>query len=299
MKITDNVLNGGYDLMDLKTKLQEINDQLKNFSDYESENEEGTNLYDPNAIGIIVYDTPYERAEEIESKGLDTEFTNAREALLEYINPTKIDFVLNYIEQTGNCDESVWKELNVKFVNDGTLPGKLIREDKVLDSEFLYRIKNYYDSYTKLESKSGRIVGIYKNNGEETLLDAPENLIGFAYDSNLAIETLEIALSSNKIGDDLIIHSDQGSQFASRDFINFCDENNITQSMSRAGNPYDNAPMERFYNTMKTEFIYQYTFEKDEDLNQGVYEYIFDWYNHRRPHTYNGGKTTFEARHSN
>jgi len=118
-------------------------------------------------------------------------------------------------------------------------------------------------------------------------------------DSNLAIETLEIALSSNKIGDDLIIHSDQGSQFASRDFINFCDENNITQSMSRAGNPYDNAPMERFYNTMKTEFIYQYTFEKDEDLNQGVYEYIFDWYNHRRPHTYNGGKTPFEARHSN
>lgn len=118
-------------------------------------------------------------------------------------------------------------------------------------------------------------------------------------DANLAIQTMEIALSSNKIKDALILHSDQGSQFASREFINYCAENAITQSMSRAGNPYDNSPMERFYNTMKTEFVYHYTFESDEDLNQGIYEYIFDWYNHRRPHSYNGGKTPFEARHSN
>lgn len=87
--------------------------------------------------------------------------------------------------------------------------------------------------------------------------------------------------------------------YTSREFIAFCAENDITQSMSRAGNPYDNAPMERFYNTMKTEFVYQYSFENDEDLNQGIYEYIFDWYNYRRPHTYNDGKTPFEMRHSN
>lgn len=110
---------------------------------------------------------------------------------------------------------------------------------------------------------------------------------------------MKIALLNNRIKNKLILHSDQGSQFASRDFINYCVENDIIQSMSRAGNPYDNAPMERFYNTMKTEFVYQYTFETDEDLNQGIYEYIFDWYNHRRPHTYNGGLTPSEARHSN
>lgn len=118
-------------------------------------------------------------------------------------------------------------------------------------------------------------------------------------DSNLAMETLETALISNSIKTELILHSDQGSQFTSREFIAFCAENNITQSMSRAGNPYDNAPMERFYNTMKTEFVYQYSFETDEDLNQGIYEYIFDWYNYRRPHSYNEGKTPFEMRHSN
>ena len=118
-------------------------------------------------------------------------------------------------------------------------------------------------------------------------------------DSNLAKETLGIALKSNSIKYELILHSDQGSQFASRNFITFCADNKITQSMSRAGNPYDNAPMERFYNTLKTEFVYQYSFETDEDLNQGIYEYIFDWYNHRRPHSYNAGKTPFEMRHSN
>ncbi len=125
------------------------------------------------------------------------------------------------------------------------------------------------------------------------------SLNGKWIDANLAIETLDIALNTNRIEDGIILHSDQGSQFASRDFISFCAENNINQSMSRAGNPYDNAPMERFYNTLKSEFIYQYTFETDEDLNQGVYEYIFDWYNYRRPHSFNGGLTPFEARNSN
>lgn len=57
--------------------------------------------------------------------------------------------------------------------------------------------------------------------------------------------------------------------------------------------------MERFYNTMKTEFVYQYSFKTDEDLNQGIYEYIFDWYNYRRSHSFNDGKTPFEMRHLN
>jgi transposase InsO family protein len=67
--------------------------------------------------------------------------------------------------------------------------------------------------------------------------------------------------------------------------------------MSRAGNPYDHAPMAHFYNTMKSELIYQYSFDTDEDLNEAVSEYIFDWYNYRRPHSYNNGLTPFEARH--
>jgi transposase InsO family protein len=82
-------------------------------------------------------------------------------------------------------------------------------------------------------------------------------------------------------------------------FVDYCSENKIQQSMSRAGNPYDNAPMERFYNTLKSGLIYKYSFNTDEDLNEAIDDYIFDWYNCRRPHTYNNKLTPNEARNSN
>ncbi len=126
-----------------------------------------------------------------------------------------------------------------------------------------------------------------------------QSLNGKWIDSKLAIDTLELALANNKSDDGLILHSDQGTQFASRQFVNYCNDNQVTQSMSRTGNPYDNSPMERFYNTLKNEFVHHYTFETDTDLNQGIYEFIFDWYNYRRPHTYNSGATPCEKRYSN
>ena len=55
----------------------------------------------------------------------------------------------------------------------------------------------------------------------------------------------------------LLLHSDQGSQYTSKEFTDFCRELGITQSMSKAGYPYDNAPMERYFNTLKNELIYQ------------------------------------------
>ena len=68
--------------------------------------------------------------------------------------------------------------------------------------------------------------------------------------TDLAINTLKTAFKKEK-HPKVILHSDQGVQFTSWEFINFCKDNNITQSMSKAGCPYDNAPMERFYNTFK------------------------------------------------
>ena len=115
--------------------------------------------------------------------------------------------------------------------------------------------------------------------------------------AKLAIETLDKALYWNggKIHD-LILHSDQGSQYTSKDFVEYCRDKNITQSMSKAGCPYDNAPMERFYSSFKTEFYYLFNFKDDISLNQGVNDYVYNWYNHLRPHSFNGGLTPFEAR---
>ena len=61
--------------------------------------------------------------------------------------------------------------------------------------------------------------------------------------------------SDEEIAQNLILHSDQGSQFTSLEFILFCQDHGITQSMSHASCPYDNAPMERYYNTLKQELI--------------------------------------------
>ncbi|HKL73830.1 MAG TPA: IS3 family transposase [Clostridia bacterium] len=108
-------------------------------------------------------------------------------------------------------------------------------------------------------------------------------------DSELAINTLKIALNQAKKRKNIILHSDQGSQYTSKKFVDFCSENGVIQSMSRAGCPYDNAPMERFYNTLKNEFYYLFSFNSDKVLNACIYDFIFTRYNHSRPHSFNNG----------
>ena len=74
--------------------------------------------------------------------------------------------------------------------------------------------------------------------------------------SNLAIRTVKKALEAQAtVSRNLILHSDQGSQFTSKEFTEFCESVGITQSMSKAGYPYDNAPMERYFNTLKNELM--------------------------------------------
>ena len=89
--------------------------------------------------------------------------------------------------------------------------------------------------------------------------------------SDLAIRTLQKALDSQpKIQGELILHSDQGSQFTSKAFIEFCESVHVTQSMSKAGYPYDNAPMERYFNTLKNECTDLYEYDEEDALYQAV-----------------------------
>lgn len=98
--------------------------------------------------------------------------------------------------------------------------------------------------------------------------------------SDLAITTLDKAICSQKKKlENLVLHSDQGSQFTSIQFILFCQEHGITQSMSSSGCPYENAPMERYYNTFKAELINRFNFRTDEELENAVSEYAYFWYN--------------------
>ena len=115
--------------------------------------------------------------------------------------------------------------------------------------------------------------------------------------SSLAIRTLQKALDMQPaIKGELILHSDQGSQFTSREFVEFCESVHVTQSMSKAGYPYDNAPMERYFNTLKNELTCLYEYETEEALYQAVEEFAYVEYNHVRPHSFNGYLTPYQAR---
>ena len=69
------------------------------------------------------------------------------------------------------------------------------------------------------------------------------------------------------------MHSDQGSQFTFKEFTEFCESVGITQSMSKAGYPYDNAPMEHYFNTLKNELIYLHDYLAEDDLYASVDEF--------------------------
>lgn len=115
--------------------------------------------------------------------------------------------------------------------------------------------------------------------------------------SNLAIRTLQKVLESQptvKAG--RILHSDQGSQYTSKAFTEFCESVHMTQSMSKAGYPYDNAPMDRYFNALKNECTTLYEFATEEALYQKVEEFTYVDYNHVCPHNYNGYRTLYEAR---
>ena len=114
--------------------------------------------------------------------------------------------------------------------------------------------------------------------------------------TDLALKALSKAIEREKPNEGLILHSDQGVQFTSWAFVDYCKENGIIQSMSKTGCPYDNAPMERFYKSFKAELIYPNKFNTEDQLDEAVNRYVHVWYNHIRPHSYNGGLTPFEAR---
>jgi len=103
---------------------------------------------------------------------------------------------------------------------------------------------------------------------------------------DLAIRTLQKELDSQpRITGELILHSDQSSQYTSKAFVEFCESVNVTQSMSKAGYPYDNAPMERYFNTLKNECTNLYEFEAEGTLYQAVEEFAYVEYNYVRPHS--------------
>ncbi len=98
---------------------------------------------------------------------------------------------------------------------------------------------------------------------------------------SLVSSMLKKALSKLADKDAPLLHSDQGWQYQMPAYRRLLDERGLTQSMSRKGNCLDNATMESFFGTLKSEFFYLNRFSSIEQLEAGIREYIH-YYNHDR-----------------
>lgn len=103
---------------------------------------------------------------------------------------------------------------------------------------------------------------------------------------NLVIDALEQAVNrEDPPGHGLIFHDDQGTQYTSRAFQKALERHGITQSVSRPGNPYDNAVAESFFKTLKTELVKGQTYEDQKETRQEIFKYIELYYNTNRMHS--------------
>lgn len=100
----------------------------------------------------------------------------------------------------------------------------------------------------------------------------------------LVKDALKMALGRRELSGDLIHHSDQGRQYTSHDFLTLLRQHHIRISMSSVGNCYDNAMMESFFATLKTECVTD-CFQTRQDARRVIFEYIEVWYNRLRRHS--------------
>ena len=122
------------------------------------------------------------------------------------------------------------------------------------------------------------------------VLDAfSRRVVGWALNRSLrsavAVDALQQAMDTRKPLPGLVHHSDRGVQYASQDYIELLQRHGATCSMSRTGNPYDNARCESFLKTLKQEEIYCREYRDLDDLRLHSNAFIDEYYNRRRLHS--------------
>lgn len=106
-------------------------------------------------------------------------------------------------------------------------------------------------------------------------------------DTELAMNALLMAVWRRKPTDPVMVQSDQGSQFTSKDWCDFLTTHRLEQSMSRRGNCHDNAVAESFSQLLKRERIKRRTDPTRDDAMQDIFDYIEMFYNPKRRHGFN------------
>jgi len=127
-----------------------------------------------------------------------------------------------------------------------------------------------------------------------TVLDLfSRKIVGWSMDKNidrhLVIKALLMAVWARQPEQRVLVHSDQGSQYGSADYLAFMKENNLEPSMSRRGNCHDNAVAESFFATFKKRVTKRKIYATREDAKRDVFNFIEMFYNPVKRHSHNDG----------
>lgn len=109
--------------------------------------------------------------------------------------------------------------------------------------------------------------------------------LGDTLEASLAVAALQRALANRAIQPGLVHHSDRGVQYASNDYVALLEAHGFLISMSRTGNPYDNAKAESFMKTLKCEEVYLQKYRDREEAHASIAHFIDEVYNGKRLHS--------------
>ena len=105
----------------------------------------------------------------------------------------------------------------------------------------------------------------------------------------LVVDALLMSVWRRRPKQRVLVHSDQGSQYGSDDWLRFCQQHNLMPSMSRRGNCWDNAVAESFFGSLKKERIRRRIYRTRELAKADIFDYIESFYNRKRRHSHLGG----------
>lgn len=170
-------------------------------------------------------------------------------------------------------------------------------------------LKRNFSAEAPNEKWMGDILGIWTGEGWlylAALLDTYSRfIVGWAMsdyrDEALVTAALRMALVQREVSqpDDLIHHTDRGSQYTADDYLTLLKTHGIQVSMSKKGDPYDNAMMESFFSTLRAELTDLETFPTRQAARTAVFEFIEVFYNRQRLHSSLGYRSplAFETDH--
>jgi transposase InsO family protein len=176
-----------------------------------------------------------------------------------------------------------------KFKKENTAPAKDSRiQPNLLDRQYQVSYPNqvWVGDITEIKTKQGKLyLACYTDLYSRKVVSwSLENHMR----SELTETALKRALWSRKPPKGLMVHTDQGSQFISNDYRTLLKAWGVKQSMSRRGNCWDNAVIESFFKTLKTEVIYQLESLTEAQKMKNIVSEFIGYYNHERPHSTNG-----------